>query len=87
MINSSSRSFREKKYIYSLSKVITYLVFFNTDSMCKILVVADNFLNTYIITLIYVKQHIREYNSICMSKKNVTPISNVEGRKRFVMET
>ena len=40
-----------------------------------------------IITLIYVKQHIREYNSICMSKKNVTPISNVEGRKRFVMET
>ena len=41
----------------------------------------------YIITLIYVKQHIREYNSICMSKKNVTPISNVEGRKRFVMET
>ena len=77
-----------KKYIYSLSKVIIYLVvFFNTDSMCKIHVVADNFLNTYIITLMYVKQHILEYNSICMSKKNVTPISNVEGRKRFVMET
>ena len=37
-------------YIYSLSKVIIYLVFFNTDSMCKIHVVADNFLNTYIIT-------------------------------------
>ena len=39
-----------KIYIYSLSKVIIYLVFFNTDSMCKIHVVADNFLNTYIIT-------------------------------------
>ena len=78
---------KKKIYIYSLSKVIIYLVFFNTDSMCKIHVVADNFLNTYIITLIYVKQHIREYNSICMSKKNVTPISNVEDRKRFVMET
>lgn len=78
----------EKKNIYThFPKLLLYLVFFNTDSMCKIHVVADNFLNTYIITLIYVKQHIREYNSICMSKKNVTPISNVEGRKRFVMET
>ena len=41
----------EKKNIYThFPKLLLYLVFFNTDSMCKIHVVADNFLNTYIIT-------------------------------------